>query len=97
LCQWLLEQGVKVQAHDPVVKSLPGQYAAIRLCASPLEAVRDADALVVATEWPDYRTIAMQEVVSSLRVPLVVDANGFLAALLGSIPGVTYVIVGKAV
>lgn len=97
LCQWLLEQGVKVQAHDPAVKSLPEQLSAIQLCASPIDAVRDADALVVATEWPDYRTIAINEVVSALRTPLVVDANGFLSASLGSLPGVTYVIVGKAV
>ena len=97
LCQWLLEQGAKVQAHDPAVKSLPEQFATIHLCASPIEAVRDADALVVATEWPDYRAVATGEVVSALRTPLVVDANGFLAASLGSISGVTYVIVGKAV
>lgn len=97
LCQWLLEQGAGVQAHDPVVKSLPDQFAAIRLCASPLEAARDADALVVATEWPDYRAIVMLEVISALRKPLVLDANRFLSASLGSFPGVTYVTVGKAV
>ena len=97
LCQWLLKQGVKVQAHDPAVKSMPDQFAAIRLCASPLEAVRDADALVVATEWPDYRAVAIGEVVSALRTPIVVDANGFLAASLGSLVVVTYVTVGKAV
>lgn len=97
LCQWLLEQGVNVQAHDPAVKSLPDQFAAIRLCTSPLEAARDADALIVATEWPDYRTVAINEVVSALHTPLVVDANGFLSASLQSFPGVTYVTVGKAV
>ncbi len=26
LCQWLLEQGAQVQAHDPAVKSLPEQF-----------------------------------------------------------------------
>jgi UDPglucose 6-dehydrogenase len=97
LCQWLLEQGAIVRAHDPVVKSLPEQLAAIQLCGSPIEAVRDADALVVATEWIDYRTVATNEVVSALRMPLVVDANGFLATSLGSLPGVTYVTVGQTV
>ena len=97
LCQWLLEQGAKVQAHDPAVKSLPEQFAAIHLCASPIEAVRDADALVVATEWPDYRAVHIGEVVSALRTPLVVDANRFLSASLESLSGVTYVTVGQAV
>lgn len=96
LCQWLLGEGAKVQAHDPAVKSLPDQFAAIHLFASPIETVRDADALVVATEWPDYRAVAIREVVSALRTPLVVDANGFLAASIESSPSVTYVTVGKA-
>ena len=97
LCQWLLGQGAKVRAHDPAVKSLPEQFATIHLCASPIEAVRDADALVVATEWPDYRAVDIGEVVSALHTPLVVDANQFLAASLESFSGVTYVTVGRAV
>lgn len=97
LCQWLLEQGAKVQAHDPAVKSLPQPFSAIHLCASPMEAVRDADALVVATEWPDYTAVAIDEVVSALHTPLIIDANGFLAASLKSLSGVTHVTVGKAV
>src|SRR5687768_7856726 len=59
LCQWLLEQGAKVQAHDPAVKSLPEQYAAISLRTSPMEAAQGADVLVVATEWPDYLKVSM--------------------------------------
>jgi UDPglucose 6-dehydrogenase len=97
LCQWLLEQGAKVQAHDPAVKSLPDQFVAIHLCGSPIEAAHNADALVVATEWPDYRAVAIGEVLSALRKPLVVDANRLLAASLESLSGVTYVTVGRAV
>ncbi|MBU2501251.1 hypothetical protein KJ682_07995, partial [bacterium] len=50
-----------LQAHDPAVKSMPDQFSAIQLCASPLEAVRNADALVIATEWTDYRAVDIQE------------------------------------
>jgi len=97
LCQWLVGQKTQVQAYDPAVKSLPDPLAAIKLCSSPIEAVRGADALVVATEWPDFRAVVTDEVLSSLRKPLVIDANGFLAASLGSSAGVIYVVVGKAV
>ena len=97
LCQWLVEQGAKIQAHDPTIKTLPTQFVAIRLCASPIEAVRDADALVVATEWPDYRAIDIQEVVAALRKPLVIDANRFLAGLFESLSTVTYITVGQMV
>jgi len=96
LCQWLLEEGANVQAHDPAVNSLPEQYTAIYLYASPTEAAQGADALVVATEWPDYRTVSMSEIVDTMRTPIVLDANRFLAAALENLPGVTYVAVGKA-
>jgi UDPglucose 6-dehydrogenase len=97
LCQWLLEEGANVKAHDPAVNSLPEQYAAIYLCASPTEAAQGADALVVATEWPDYLTVSMSEIVDTMRTPIVLDANRFLAASLENLPGVTYVAVGKAI
>ena len=97
LCQWLLEQGANVQAHDPAVKDLPVQYHDIRLCSSPLQAVQGAEALVIATEWPDYRAVSMSEALKVMGSPKILDANGFLASSMEALPGVTYVTVGKAV
>ena len=97
LCQWLLSQGVLVKAHDPAVKSLPKQFAAIHLCSSPLEAAESADALVVATEWPDYRSVSLQEVLVAMQATIILDANCFLAAQIENLADVTYVTVGKAV
>ena len=97
LCQWLIEQGARVQAHDPLVKQLPEQYSAVRLCSSPLESVQEADALVIATEWPEYRAVSMPEIITALRKPLILDANRFLASALEDQTNVIYVTVGKAV
>ena len=97
LCQWLIEQGAQVQAHDPMVKQLPEQYSAIRLCSSPLEGAQNADALVIATEWPEYRAVSMPGIIAAMRKPLILDANRFLSAALGSQTNVIYVTVGKAV
>jgi UDPglucose 6-dehydrogenase len=97
LCQWLLEQGAKVQVHDPMIKSLPKELAGVHLSTSPIEAVRDADALVMATEWPDYRSVVMSEVIAAMHKPLILDANRFLSASLETLSGITYVTVGKAV
>ena len=79
------------------MKSLPEQFTAIHLCASPLDAARGADALVVATEWPDYRTVSMTETLTAMHSPIILDANRFLAASLEALPNVTYVAVGKAI
>ncbi len=97
LCLWLIEQGAQVQAHDPMVKQLPEQYSAIRLCSSPLEGAQNADALVIATEWPEYRAVSMPGIIAAMRKPLILDANRFLSATLESQTNVIYVTVGKAV
>ncbi len=97
LCEWLLAQGARVQAHDPAVKSLPEQFAGIRICNSALEAAQGADALVIATEWPDYRSVSMTEILETMPAAIVLDANRFLAASLETLPNVTYVAVGRAI
>lgn len=97
LCQWLLSQGATVQAHDPAVKELPDRYAEICLYTSPIAAVQGADALVIATEWPDYRLVSIQDVLAAMRTAIVLDPNRFLASQLETLSGVAYVTVGKAV
>jgi UDPglucose 6-dehydrogenase len=94
-CRWLRRQGAEVSAHDPAVKQLPeGLADEIRLVDSLTEMLTGLDALVVATEWPDYRQITADDVVAGMRSPLVVDPNRFLYANLGDDPRVSYHAVG---
>lgn len=95
LCIWLLGQGADVQAHDPAVRKLPQELKQIKLCTSPLDAVQAADALVVATEWQEYRGVDMRSVVSMMKDPLVLDANRFLAENVEASFKIKYVTVGK--
>ena len=95
LCTWLHAQGAIARAHDPAVLALPDDLSGrIRLCASPLAALSAAEALVVATEWPDYRDLPAQQVVDAMTHPVVLDANRFLRATLGSDPRIQYFAVG---
>ena len=96
LCRRLHEQGALVRAHDPAVKALPPDLGAwIQLAPSALDAATGASALVVATEWPDYRSIDAAPLVAAMRQPYVLDASRFLAASLGSDPRIRYVTVGR--
>lgn len=98
LVESLVKQGAIVSAHDPVVKALPPPIAAdVRLCADPMEALAGADALVVMTEWPQFREIDAAAVAAALSGGLVLDANRFLAQSFSGGSGITYVTVGRAV
>jgi UDPglucose 6-dehydrogenase len=80
LARLLMDRGAFLRAHDPVALprarkevSLPLEYA-----ETPEEALRGADAVVLATDWPLYRTWPWQELKPLLRTPLVLDARNFL-------------------
>jgi UDPglucose 6-dehydrogenase len=94
LCRWLVEQGVEVRVHDPAVKDL-SELAGVSRCGTPLEAAAGADALVVATEWPQYRQVAADALIATMPSGLVIDANRFLGAMLGADPRFRLIAVGQ--
>jgi UDPglucose 6-dehydrogenase len=94
LCTELAGQGVVVQAFDPAVRTLPRELAAQMTLAPTAEAAaRNASALVVATEWPDFLKVDLDTALAIMKHRLVLDPNRFLAAALAGKP-VEYLAVG---
>ena len=88
--------GAKIRAFDPVVTALPPELAAIVDLRPTLEdALTGADAAVVATEWPEFRTLVPETYARVMRNPFVVDQNGFLSALLEPRDDVEYAALGR--
>lgn len=97
LCLWLSEQGCQVMAHDPAIEELPDTLAGkFTLTQTPQDALKDASALVVATEWPDYRALKADAVISKMSRAVVIDPYRFLYENLGTNGQVDYMTVGKA-
>ena len=97
LCQSLLSQGGKIRAHDPSLTSLPQEFSQIQLFASPEEAVQGADALVIATEWPEYKNVNLGKALLGMKNRLVLDANRFLIQEISGMDStMRYITVGKA-
>jgi UDPglucose 6-dehydrogenase len=95
LCNWLLEQGVLLQVHDPAVSELPPEWAGrVVACETPLSALDNASALIVATEWPEYKQIDAAAIAGIVSELMVLDANRFLS-FLGRAKGINYVAVGS--
>jgi UDPglucose 6-dehydrogenase len=96
LCRWLTGQGASVVAFDPAVRVLPAELRGIiELAPDAPAALASADALVVATEWPEFREVPADRAAGAMRRALVLDPNRFLAATMGAQPGIEYVTVGK--
>jgi len=94
LCRSLVAERADLTAFDPVVAVMPGDLSKIQITRRVSEAIKDADATVVATEWPQLLEIDWQESVALMKQPIIVDANGFLLAKLSENPEVIYRTVG---
>lgn len=93
LCDHLLAQGAMVVAHDPQAEDFPARWQGrVTRVNAPMDALANADALVLATPWPAYREVDAPP--PGKRDLVVVDADRFLQAWRGT-PGVRHVAVGS--
>ena len=98
LARALKAAGADVSAYDPMVAALPPDIDFdLVLAASAAEAVVDAAAVVIGTDWPGLKTLDWHTMIGHMARPVVIDANGFLAAVLESEAGVTYASVGRVI
>jgi UDPglucose 6-dehydrogenase len=95
LCDWMIREGATIHVHDPMAKDLPQHWCgAVKRYDQPIAAVQGADALVMATEWPIYRTISDEQWNQCSDRLLVLDANRFLLNLAATGGRLKYLAVG---
>ena len=75
----LLDRGASVTAYDPVAideaRRVFGTTSRLAYAASPMDAVTGADALVVVTEWQEFRSPDFSQLRRTLRQPLLFDGR----------------------
>ena len=94
MCNWLQEQGAEIAVHDPSKCELPDNWLGeVVRSKTPLEALEGACALVIATQWPEYREINVSDVENIVGQLAVFDSNRFLSDFNKS-PVISYYSVG---
>jgi UDPglucose 6-dehydrogenase len=77
----LLREGAHVVAYDPKGMEKARAIKAIadaEFASSALEAVRDAEALIIATEWNEFANVDLLVVKEKMRTPIVFDGRNLL-------------------
>jgi UDPglucose 6-dehydrogenase len=72
----LIAEGAIVRSWDPVADG--GALQGVTQVATVAEAVADADAAVIVTEWPELATLARAEVREAMARPLIIDGRNML-------------------
>jgi UDPglucose 6-dehydrogenase len=92
----LLADGAQVRAYDPVAEEEARKLiSGVAFSPSALEAVAGADAVVLVTEWPEFRELDLAEMARRMRGRLLVDGRNFLEPAAAAEAGLTYEGVGR--
>lgn len=79
LMESLWQVGAKVQAFDPVAMKeaarIYDDQASLRLCPDKYAALQDADALVICTEWQQFRAPDFSEMETRMNGKVIVDGR----------------------
>ncbi|NBP05619.1 MAG: UDP-glucose/GDP-mannose dehydrogenase family protein, partial [Bacteroidetes bacterium] len=93
----LRAQGVSVNAYDPEampnVKALLGDD--VRFCENPYEAVQGADFLIIATEWPEFRTPDFAKLGAALKAKVIFDGRNVFETETMRKHGYRYLSIGR--
>src|SRR6478736_1102878 len=94
----LLDMGAKVRAHDPVgMEQARRELPDIEYCDDPYTCVRGADALVIVTEWVQFRALDLERVKHEMAQPVVVDLRNIYHPDDMAAHGFVYESVGRGV
>jgi UDPglucose 6-dehydrogenase len=100
LMEALWQVGAKVQAFDPVAMTeaarIYGQQAELSLCPDKYAAVQDVDALVICTEWQQFRAPDFAELQSRMRGKVIVDGRNLYSPHKLKAEGWAYLSVGRS-
>jgi UDPglucose 6-dehydrogenase len=95
----LAEEGARVVAYDPAATErataqLSG-LSTVTFAKSAYEACDGSDALLILTEWQEFRKLNLKLVREMLRLPLIIDGRNLLAAEEVEAAGFVYYSVGR--
>jgi UDPglucose 6-dehydrogenase len=92
----LEERGASVRAFDPVAMAVAEKLMpTVTMCEDSYEACEGADALVIMTEWNQFRMLDLERIKSLMQAPVVVDLRNVYEPAQMRGAGFRYVCVGR--
>jgi UDPglucose 6-dehydrogenase len=101
IVRMLLNEGCSVAAYDPAAMEKAAQVlpaeSHLRYASDIYEAAKDADALLILTDWTEFAELDLRRLNQLLRYPIIVDGRNLYDPAVMSDHGFTYVSVGRPV
>ena len=92
----LLAEGANVRAFDPeAMEKARAVLPEVKMSESPYEAAKDAEALIIATEWKQFRELDWRGIHDAMMHPMIVDARNLLSGPEMKALGFEYYSIGR--
>ncbi|MEE4450763.1 UDP-glucose/GDP-mannose dehydrogenase family protein [Novosphingobium resinovorum] len=96
LIRSLQDAGARVRAYDPEgVEQARGMVEGVDFAEGPYAAVEGADAMVIVTEWDEFRALDLPRIATMLKVPLMVDLRNIYTEDEAAQAGIRLVGIGR--
>ena len=97
LAKRLVEKGAHVSTYDPaaMADAKPELTSAVNFCDSPYAAAENSDAIVLSTNWPEFKALDFMRIKRSVRRPVIVDPKNMLDPARMTAMGFEYVGMGR--
>src|SRR6266571_2294546 len=103
IIRWITNQGATVRVYDPVATDTGRdaleregvQMDAIIFCQNAYEVAEGADALVIVTEWNEFKSLDMLQIKNAMRRPVLIDGRNIYEASEMKRLGFTYRGIGR--
>jgi UDPglucose 6-dehydrogenase len=97
LIEGLQKLGAKIRAYDPqAMENAKTMFTGVTFCHDAYDTLEGADALVIATEWNEFRALNLDRLRKLLSAPVIVDLRNLYDPKRMQAEGFTYTCVGRA-
>jgi len=94
----LQNEGAHIKAYDPqAMENAAAMLKRVSLCENPYAVAEGADALVLATDWNEFKQLDFERIYTSMRQPIIIDGRNLWDAEALRAIGFTYMGIGRAV
>lgn len=92
----LLEAGARLKAYDPAaMENARRIFPNITYCQSAYQTAEEADALVIVTEWREFKLLDMEKLGKLMKRPLIFDGRNIYDLERKQMPGFDYYSIGR--
>ncbi|MBV9504684.1 MAG: UDP-glucose/GDP-mannose dehydrogenase family protein [Acidobacteriia bacterium] len=98
IAERLIEMGARVKVYDPIAMTACREQhpkLKIRYCDSPRHVAEDADALVIVTEWNEFRNLPLRDLAAVMTKPVLVDGRNIFQPEQAMAAGFDYTGIGR--